>query len=131
MAVRTVSLLPAVTGAWRDLGGGATLSTSGAFKLNGNALQRPEWVPPGTRTINMIRLGEALTEPDAGVGGPPVQAFIVYNSNPAVVQAIEHMRSQLEPLTAEDIAESIHFAITTPEHMSINELLVRPTKQAR
>jgi anaerobic selenocysteine-containing dehydrogenase len=85
MAVRTVSLLPAVTGAWRDLGGGATLSTSGAFKLNGNALQRPEWVPPGTRTINMIRLGEALTEPDAGVGGPPVQAFVVYNSNPAAV----------------------------------------------
>jgi NADP-dependent 3-hydroxy acid dehydrogenase YdfG len=54
-----------------------------------------------------------------------------HNSNPAVVQAIEHMRSQLEPLTAEDIAESIYFAITAPEHMSINELLVRPTKQAR
>jgi NADP-dependent 3-hydroxy acid dehydrogenase YdfG len=54
-----------------------------------------------------------------------------HNSNPAVVQAIEHMRSQLDPLTAEDIAESIYFAITTPEHMSINELLVRPTKQAR
>ncbi|HST59093.1 MAG TPA: molybdopterin oxidoreductase family protein [Longimicrobium sp.] len=85
MAVRAISILPAVTGAWRDLGGGATLSTSGAFKLNGTALQRPEWIPPGTRTINMIRLGEALTEPDAGVGGPPVQAFICYNSNPAAV----------------------------------------------
>ncbi|MBB4637149.1 molybdopterin-containing oxidoreductase family protein [Longimicrobium terrae] len=84
-AVRTVSLLPAVTGAWRDLGGGATLSTSGAFKLNSGALQRPDWIAPGTRTINMIRLGEALTKPDAGVGGPPVQAFIVYNSNPAAV----------------------------------------------
>lgn len=85
MAVRAISILPAVTGAWRDLGGGATLSTSGAFKLNANALQRPEWIPPGTRTINMIRLGEALTEPDAGVGGPPVQAFLCYNSNPAAV----------------------------------------------
>jgi len=85
MAVRTLSILPAVTGAWRDLGGGATLSTSGAFKLDGPALQRPDWIPPGTRTINMIRLGEALTEPDAGVGGPPVQAFVVYNSNPAAV----------------------------------------------
>lgn len=84
-AVRAVSLLPAVTGAWRDLGGGATLSTSGAFKLNGAALQRPEWIPPGTRTINMIRLGAALTESDAGVGGPPVQALVVYNSNPAAV----------------------------------------------
>jgi len=26
---------------------------------------------PQTRTINMIRLGDALTLPDAGVGGPP------------------------------------------------------------
>ena len=33
----------------------------------------------------MIRLGEALTRPDAGVGGPPVQALVVYNSNPAAV----------------------------------------------
>jgi len=37
------------------------------------------------RIINMIRLGEALTRPDAGVGGPPVRALVVYNSNPAAV----------------------------------------------
>ncbi len=85
MAVRVVSLLPAVTGAWRDVGGGATLSTSGAFKANGAALEKPEWIPAGTRTINMIKLGDALTRPDAGVGGPPVQALVVYNSNPAAV----------------------------------------------
>jgi anaerobic selenocysteine-containing dehydrogenase len=85
MAVRAVSLLPAVTGAWRDVGGGATLSTSGAFRMERNALQRPDWIPAGTRTINMIRLGDALTLPDAGVGGPPVRALVVYNSNPAAV----------------------------------------------
>jgi anaerobic selenocysteine-containing dehydrogenase len=33
----------------------------------------------------MIRLGEALTTEDAAVGGPPVKAMIVYNSNPAAV----------------------------------------------
>ncbi|MEX2583456.1 MAG: molybdopterin-dependent oxidoreductase [Gemmatimonadota bacterium] len=85
MAIRAVSLLPAITGAWRDVGGGATLSTSGAFHFDDAALQRPDWVPPATRTINMIRLGEALTSPDAGVGGPPIAALIVYNSNPAAV----------------------------------------------
>jgi anaerobic selenocysteine-containing dehydrogenase len=86
MAVRVVSLLPAVTGAWREVGGGATLSTSGAFRgLNRNALERPDWIRPGTRTINMLRLGEALTEPDADVGGPPVKALLVYNSNPGAV----------------------------------------------
>jgi anaerobic selenocysteine-containing dehydrogenase len=85
MAVRVVSLLPAITGGWRDVGGGATLSTSGAFRMNNSALERPDWIPPGTRTINMIRLGDALTTPDAGVGGPPVEALVVYNSNPASV----------------------------------------------
>jgi anaerobic selenocysteine-containing dehydrogenase len=33
----------------------------------------------------MIRLGEALGTPDAGVGGPPVRALVVYNCNPAAV----------------------------------------------
>ncbi|HYG80561.1 MAG TPA: molybdopterin-dependent oxidoreductase, partial [Pyrinomonadaceae bacterium] len=34
MAVRTISCLPAVTGAWRDPAGGVLLSTSGTFPLN-------------------------------------------------------------------------------------------------
>jgi NADP-dependent 3-hydroxy acid dehydrogenase YdfG len=54
-----------------------------------------------------------------------------HNTNPAVVQAIEQMRAEIEPLAAEDIADSIHYAVTAPEHVSINEVLVRPTKQAR
>jgi anaerobic selenocysteine-containing dehydrogenase len=84
MAVRTIACLPAVTGHWRRMGGGVQLSTSGNFAFDNNAVQRPDLSPP-VRTINMIRLGEALTEPDAGVGGPPVKALIVYNSNPASV----------------------------------------------
>jgi anaerobic selenocysteine-containing dehydrogenase len=84
MAVRTIACLPALTGHWRHAGGGVNLSTSGAFALNKHALQRPDLGPPA-RTINMSLLGTALTAPDGGVGGPPVQALIVYNSNPAAV----------------------------------------------
>ena len=84
MAVRTIACLPAVTGHWRRIGGGVQLSTGGSFKFNTHALERPDLSPP-VRTINMIRLGDALTEPDAGVGGPPVKALVVYNSNPAAV----------------------------------------------
>lgn len=84
MAVRTIACLPAVTGHWRRAGGGVQLSTSANFKYNTAALERPE-LSPDVRTINMIRLGDALTLPDAGVGGPPVQALVVYNSNPAAV----------------------------------------------
>jgi len=80
-AVRAVSLLPAVTGAWDDIGGGCQLSTSGTFTIDTHAIERPDLIPAGTRTINMVRLGEALTE----TNDPPVRAMVVYNSNPASV----------------------------------------------
>ena len=116
MAVRAVSLLPAVTGAWRDVGGGATLSTSGAFRANTAGLERPDWVPAGTRTVNMIRLGDALTLPDAGVGGPPVQALFVYNSNPAAVAPdLSRVR---EGLAREDLFTVVleHFQTDTADY---------------
>ncbi len=84
MAVRTIACLPALAGHWRRPGGGVQLSTSHNFKFNKGALARPDLSPP-VRTINMIKLGEALTTPNAGIGGPPVLALIVYNTNPAAV----------------------------------------------
>ena len=83
-AVRAIAALPAVTGHWRHPGGGVQLSTSNTFGFNTAAIERPDLGPPA-RTVNMIRLGDALSMPDAGVGGPPVQALVVYNSNPAAV----------------------------------------------
>src|ERR671935_1503438 len=65
MAVRTIACLPAITGHWRRAGGGVQLSTSANFQFNRHVLERPDLSPP-VRTINMIRLGEALTERDAG-----------------------------------------------------------------
>ena len=55
-----------------------------------------------------------------------------HNRNPAVVQGIERMREQMgEPLVAEDIAAAILYAITQPERVSVNEILVRPARQDR
>lgn len=85
MAVRTIACLPAIVGHWRHPGGGVQLSASANFAFNKAALHREDLSPPGTRIINMSLLGRALTEPDAGVGGPPVQALVVYNSNPAAI----------------------------------------------
>ncbi len=82
MAVRTITCLPAVTGAWRLPGGGALLSTSKMYGFDGAALERPDLIPPGTRTINMTQLAEALNNE---LAPPPVRALYVYNSNPAAV----------------------------------------------
>lgn len=93
-AVRAIAMLPALTGAWKVRGGGAQLSTSGAFAWDKKAVERPDLAlasPLGrlARTVNMSQLGLALNaeEADTGVlsGGPAVRALFVYNSNPGAV----------------------------------------------
>lgn len=97
-AVRAIAMLPALTGAWKHRGGGAQLSTSGAFAWNRQAVERPDLAlssPLGrlARTVNMSLLGEALGEQRAvsreqgsesreHEDGPAVRALFVYNSNP-------------------------------------------------
>ena len=49
-----------------------------------------------------------------------------------VLQAIQGMREQTgEILRAQDIANGILYVISQPPHVSINELLIRPTRQTR
>ena len=55
-----------------------------------------------------------------------------HNTNPLVRRATERAREQIgEVLSAEDIAEAILHALTRPPHVCVNEVVVRPTKQAR
>jgi len=90
-AVRAIAMLPALTGAWKHRGGGAQLSTSGAFNWNEKATRRPDLAlasPLGrlARTVNMSQLGHALTELGRDQQeGPAVHALFVYNSNPGAV----------------------------------------------
>jgi anaerobic selenocysteine-containing dehydrogenase len=85
-AVRAITALPALTGSWKDVGGGLQLSTSHAFMFNRKALEMPElqFRSPHAREariVNMSELGKALTE----LHDPPVKALVVYNSNPAAI----------------------------------------------
>ncbi len=79
-ATRAIAALTALTGSWKEVGGGMQLSVSQAFQFNRKALEMPELGPPA-RTVNMSELGSALTALD----NPPVQAIVVYNSNPAAI----------------------------------------------
>jgi anaerobic selenocysteine-containing dehydrogenase len=118
MAVRTIACLPAIKGDWKRAGGGVQLSSSANFAFNRAALARPD-LSPDVRTINMIRLGEALTRPDAGVGGPPVKALIVYNSNPAAVAP--ERTEVLRGLAREDLFTVVleHFQTDTADWADI------------
>jgi clavulanate-9-aldehyde reducatase len=58
-----------------------------------------------------------------------------HNTQPLVRQAMQKARERIEEigevLHAEDIAEAIVHAVTRPPHVCVNEVVVRPTAQAR
>jgi NADP-dependent 3-hydroxy acid dehydrogenase YdfG len=55
-----------------------------------------------------------------------------HNENPMVVENIKKMEEQIgDLLQAEEIADAIAYAVTRPPHVSINEVLIRPTRQQR
>lgn len=78
-ALRTVVLLPGVTGHYGVKGGGALLLTAAACDLNYNAVRKPSG-PAATRNVNHLRLGEELLN----MKGPPIRALFVAANNPAV-----------------------------------------------
>jgi anaerobic selenocysteine-containing dehydrogenase len=116
MAVRTICCLPAVTGDWRHPGGGALLSTSKLYPFNGAYLERPDLIPRGTRTVNMVQLAEAL---HGELPGPPVRALFVYNSNPAVV--CPDQAKVVRGLMREDLFTIVHdqFPTDTADYADI------------
>lgn len=79
-AIRAITCLPALVGAWRHVGGGTVEMPIWEFPTNFDKICRPEWIASGTRVINELDLGAALTgelQLD-----PPVMSLFVYNSNP-------------------------------------------------
>jgi NADP-dependent 3-hydroxy acid dehydrogenase YdfG len=75
-----------------------------------------------------VHIGVRVTIVEPGFVATELQE---QNKNPMVLEQIEKMREQVEPLQADDIADAIAYAVTRPPHVSVNEVLVRPTKQAR
>jgi anaerobic selenocysteine-containing dehydrogenase len=104
-AFRTIACLPALTGAWRDRGGGIA-GMAGRFMRTGLSMQRltmPELEDPSLRLVNMGQLGRALTD---ATMDPPVRVLVVYNSNPAAIAP--HQNLVVEGLAREDLFTVVH-----------------------
>lgn len=98
-AVRLITMLPALTGAWRHVGGGAVEMPIWEFPFNFDFMCRPDWIKPGTRVVNELELGEALT--GELPLDPPIKALFVYNSNP--VSQAPNAGKIVEGLKREDL----------------------------
>jgi anaerobic selenocysteine-containing dehydrogenase len=80
--IRAIFALPALAGKFGVPGGGLINGAGFSFPKTPQRLQRPDLVPPGTRTLNIVDVGAHLLDPKLS---PPVQAVFIYNHNPLVV----------------------------------------------
>jgi anaerobic selenocysteine-containing dehydrogenase len=80
--IRAVFALPALAGKFGVPGGGLINGAGFAFPKTPARLARPDFVPAGTRLINIIDVGRHLNDPTMS---PPFKALFIYNHNPLVV----------------------------------------------
>ena len=80
--IRAVFALPALAGKFGVEGGGLINGAGFAFPKTPARLGRPDLVPPGTRTLNIVDVGAHLLDPKLA---PPIQAVFIYNHNPLIV----------------------------------------------
>jgi anaerobic selenocysteine-containing dehydrogenase len=85
--VHAVSCLPAVTGAWQHKGGGAMHTNRALYAgLDQTLIKALDVHDPDIRSLDMCRIGAILAgEEDSLLGGPPVTAMLIQNTNPADV----------------------------------------------
>ena len=84
--MHAASCIAAVTGAWRHEGGGAFHNNGAVFHLDGSLIEGTDCRDPSIRMLDQSRIGAVLTG-DAGalLGGPPVTAMLIQNTNPVSV----------------------------------------------
>jgi len=80
--IRAIFALPALAGKFGVPGGGLINGAGFAFPKTPARLARPDFIPNGTRLVNIIDVGRHLT--DATLA-PPIKALFIYNHNPLVV----------------------------------------------
>lgn len=76
---------------------------------------RQECVGAGVR-VTVVEPGAVATE-------------LPSHNRPPVIEQMRKRFEGVEPLQAEDVANAILFALGQPPHVSVNELLVRPSNQ--
>ena len=124
-AIRAITMLPALVGAWRHVGGGTVEMPIWEFPFKFDFMCRPDWIKPGTRVVNELDLGAALT--GAMTLDPPIKSLFVYNSNP--VSQAPNATQIVEGLKREDLFTVVSELFIT-DTARYADLLLPATMQA-
>jgi anaerobic selenocysteine-containing dehydrogenase len=116
-AIRAVSCLPALIGAWRHVGGGAMQFSVWEHPYKFDVICRPDLIPKGTPVVNNLQLGRVLTGEIRL--DTPIKSLMCWNTNP-VTQAPETDKI-IEGLKREDLfmISAEHFISDTAAYADI------------
>ncbi len=84
--MHAASCIAAVTGAWLLEGGGAFHNNGDVFRMDKSVIEGRDVRDPAIRMLDQSRIGPVLTgDAEALLGGPPVTAMLIQNTNPMAV----------------------------------------------
>jgi clavulanate-9-aldehyde reducatase len=99
---------------------GAAVYNLTKFGVNGFSEALRQELSPANVRVTVVEPGFVATELQG------------HNTHPMVVDAISKAQEEIgDLLQAGDIADAILYAVGVPQHVSVNEVLVRPTGQRR
>ena len=114
---RSVLILPAITGAWRERCGGAGF---GRLEENWNPFWRDDvqrtdlGERDNKRIVNMVQMARALTQ-DIGWEGekldPPIKCLFVYNADPA--NCVPNVNDMRRGMARDDLFTVVHDTMWT------------------
>ncbi len=102
MTVRTITCLPAITGAWQRPGGGMFIGTSTGAAFPLHKVTREDFIKQPNRIVSMNQLGSALND----LNDPPIKSLYVYHSNPAAIAPDQN--AVIRGLEREDLFTVVH-----------------------
>lgn len=113
----TVLQVSSTSGRIASVGSGVYAATKFGVNAFSEAL-RQEVAAQGVRVV-LVEPGFTSTE------------LVDHITDPAIQAAAQQMASAMRTLQPEDIANTVVYALTQPDHVAVNEIPIRPTDQTQ
>lgn len=107
VGMHAASSIAAVTGCWKEEGGGAFHNNGAIYRLNKEMIEAGSLKDPAVRALDQSLVGRILTGDEAALlGGPPVKAMLIQNTNPVSVAPEQDLIKQ--GFAREDLFTVVH-----------------------